>query len=95
MFQHQIDRGGSESPKWVIVSDLGNATYLHDVQRRDGRDVPIWCCNLDKAKRFKTLGDVAEVLAILPSVLEAYEEDPRMIQWMESHEYPETPDDCN
>ncbi len=92
MFQHQQDRGG-ESPKWVIISEVGSTTFLHEIKRRDGLDVPIFCTSLDKARRFKNLGEVVEVLAFLPSFLEAYEEDPRMIQWMDAHEYPVTPDD--
>lgn len=85
------DRGGERSA-WVICSDVGGPSFLHEVKRAEGIDVPVFCLCLDKARRFNSLGDLMEVLAIIPAKLEAYEEDPRFLQWMDAHEYPETPD---
>ena len=93
MFQHQIDRGG-ESQQWVIVSEVGGLTFLHEVKKGDRVDVPVFCGSLDKARRFRSLGEMMEVLAMIPSGFEAYEEDPRFLYWMGSHEYPATPEDC-
>ncbi len=85
------DRGG-EAPQWVICTEVGGLSFIHEMRKGTGADVPVFCASLDKAKRFASLGDLMEVLAMLPARLEAYEEDPRFIQWMDAHEYPETPD---
>lgn len=85
------DRGG-ERPAWVICSDVGGPSFLHEIKKGEGVDVPVFCLCLDKARRFQSLGDLMEVLALIPAKLEAYEEDPRFIQWMDAHEFPETPD---
>lgn len=79
-FGYATDRG-NQAQGWVICSDVGGRSFLHDVAAHatQKRDVPIWCNNLDKAKRFKTLGALAQFLAFIPSEYEAYEEDPRFI----------------
>ena len=80
MFQHQVDRGG-EAARWVIITEVGGVSYLSHLNRGTGADVPVFTGDLSRAARFRSLGGLMEVLALLPSRLEAYEEDPRMLDY--------------
>ncbi len=80
--QYSRDRGG-QAPEWIICTDVGGRSFLHAIARHatEKRDVVIWCANIDKAKRFKTLGEIAEAFAVIPEKFEAYEENPDTMRW--------------
>jgi hypothetical protein len=78
--EYSKDKGG-QSPGWIICTEVGGRSFLHAIARHatEPRDVVIWCKNLDKAMRIKTLGELAQYFAAIPSEWDAYEEDPRFI----------------
>lgn len=87
-----IQEKGERKTKWVICTEVGGMSFLAHVRNGENVDVPVFTVCLSMAKRFDSLGDLMEVLAMIPPRLEAYEEDLGFIQWMDAHEFPETPD---
>lgn len=81
MFQSASRDRGGEKPAWVICTDVGGRTFLHEIAHHviEKRDVLIWCANLEKAKRFSSIGDLCQAISYIPPKWEAYEEDPRLI----------------
>ncbi len=72
-------RGVTGIPNWVIVTRLGGLSYYHRYDEVVKRVV--WCANLNKAKRFKCVGDLMEAYSVIPAMFKAFDEDDRFINY--------------
>jgi hypothetical protein len=69
--------------EYVICTDIGGRSFVHTIAHDVvGKiDKVIWCANIDKARRFSDLGEIAQYFSAIPARFEAYEGNPEELRW--------------